>query len=82
MNKYFDLGKKLNTELLAKVLFQDYKLRLPKGIQSGIGVKFSQNIFHIRFFFGYKAKIHGNYRDTFFFYQDCGYISFSSVVWI
>ncbi len=36
MNKYFDLGKKLNTELLAKVFFQDYKLRLPKTVENKI----------------------------------------------
>ena len=33
MTKYFDLGKKLNTDLLGKVLFEDQKLRAQDRIR-------------------------------------------------
>ena len=36
MIKYFDLGKKLNTDLLAKILFENYKLRLTKIAENKI----------------------------------------------
>ena len=36
MNKFFELGKKLNIEKIAKVLFENQKLRLSKTVESKI----------------------------------------------
>ena len=36
MNKYFDLGKKLNINLIAKIVFENQKLRLPKSVEQKI----------------------------------------------
>ena len=36
MNKFFELGEKLNIEKIAKVLFENQKLRLSKTVESKI----------------------------------------------
>jgi len=56
MTKYFDLGKKLNTDLLGKVLFEDKKLRLPKLVENKI---FKSRLFLEKTISNSSQKIYG-----------------------